>query len=1053
MDRRAREVTMEMILGAIRRAGRFFLVVGMLIPATLDGQQVYFGKNKVQYQPFKWSFIQSDHFDIYFSQDGQYLAEFTAVAAESAYASISKLFRYQLVNRVPLIIYNSHNDFQQTNVVNTYLEEGIGGVTELFKNRVVMPFEGEYKKFRHVIHHELVHAVINDMFYGGSIQSIISNNITLQIPLWFNEGLAEFEALRWDTNSDMFLRDATVHEKLPEIERLNGYFAYRGGQSVFWYIARKYGEQKIGEIINRIKSTRSVQGGFRGSIGLTVEELSERWHKDQKVQYWPDIAKREDPADFSRRLTDHQKEGGFYNTSPTISPQGDRIAFISNRDDFFDLFIMNASDGSRLEKLIDGQQTENLEELHLLTPGLSWSPDGKRLALAAKAGEQDAILLFDVDDLDNEKLTFGLEGIFSVAWSPSGDRIAFVGNDHKQSDVYVYDFASQGLANLTSDVFSDSEPAWSPDGKRLVFASDRGAVLREEGTVAMDSVDYQQKDLYLLNVETQEITRLTDWPRSDEMSPVVGPDGNSVLFISDRNGINNVYTIDLDTREWRPVTNSIAGVYQLSLSRDGSKMAFTSLSYSGFDIFVMRSPLQRELGIEELELTEFFKLEHGQPVAAREPSATIAEEAVQEDTSSAVEGLYGDNIEIDFSNYVFEDTHNEAVPTDSTIERMAQISGNVDEEGKYKVNKYKLNFSPDIVYGAAGYDTFYGISGSTVMAFSDMLGDHQIVFVTNLLLDLKNSDYGLQYFYLGGRIDWGIGGFHSARFVFLRDAFGESLYRFRTYGGTVAAYYPIDRFARFEYDLTWYSVSKENLDRIEAPIQQRNLLVPGFAYVYDTVLWGFTAPVTGSRYRFHVFGTPKLGRDGLSFVNVTADYRTYLRLGRNYSVALRLAGGGSFGTDPQKFVVGGVDYWINPSFEGGYIPLEGAEDYLFLQTGLPLRGYNYNARIGSRYFIYNMEFRYPLFAFLQAGPLPIGLQSLGGAIFFDMGSAWNSKQGFVPFTRNSTGKLVTRDLLMGMGTGARIFFLMFLLRLDVAWAWDLDRWSTPKYYFSLGADF
>jgi hypothetical protein len=62
-----------------------------------------------------------------------------------------------------------------------------------------------------------------------------------------------------------------------------GYFAYRGGQSVWNYIANKYGEQKIGEILNRIKSTRSVEAGFRGSLGLGLEELSERWQKEQKV--------------------------------------------------------------------------------------------------------------------------------------------------------------------------------------------------------------------------------------------------------------------------------------------------------------------------------------------------------------------------------------------------------------------------------------------------------------------------------------------------------------------------------------------------------------------------------------------------------------------------------------------------------------------------------------------------------------------------------------------------------------------------------------------------
>ncbi len=395
----------------LRRVGLLaFLIVGGLFSSAY-AQDDIFGQNKVQYTKFTWYYLQSDHFDVYFADNGKSLAEFTAAAAESAYASINKSFRYQIVNRIPIIVYNSHNAFQQTNVVSEYMEEGIGGVTELFKNRVVLPFEGDYKKFRHVIHHELVHAVLNDMFYGGSIQSIISNNISLQLPLWFNEGLAEYEALQWDTDSDMFLRDATAHEYLPTIDRLYGYFAYRGGQSVWNYIAKKYGDQKIGEILNRIKSTRSVEAGFRGSLGIGLEELSERWQKEQKVLYWPDVAKREEPADYSRRLTDHRKDGGFYNTSPVISPQGDKIAFISNRNDYFDVFLMNATDGTILDKLVSGNTTNNFEELHLLTPGMAWSPDGKKLALATKAGEQDAITIIDIDKDDQQKLTFGLDGI------------------------------------------------------------------------------------------------------------------------------------------------------------------------------------------------------------------------------------------------------------------------------------------------------------------------------------------------------------------------------------------------------------------------------------------------------------------------------------------------------------------------------------------------------------------------------------------------------------------------------------------------------------------
>jgi hypothetical protein len=294
---------------AVLRVVALACFVAFLSP-EMHAQNSVFGKNKVQYKHFSYEYIQTDHFDVYYSQNGYELAEFAADAAEAAYASIRKLIRYDINNRISIIVYNSHNEFQQTNVLDEYLDEGIGGVTELFKNRVVLPFEGNYSMFRHVIHHELVHAVINDMLYGGTIQSLISNRAPVQLPLWMNEGLAEYAALRWETNSDMFLRDATIHNYLPPIEYLGGYFAYRGGQSVWYYIANKYGEQKIAEILNRVKGTRSIDQGFKSTIGLSVKELSDRWLKEQKVLYWPDIAKREDPEDYAyKRLTKHTKEG------------------------------------------------------------------------------------------------------------------------------------------------------------------------------------------------------------------------------------------------------------------------------------------------------------------------------------------------------------------------------------------------------------------------------------------------------------------------------------------------------------------------------------------------------------------------------------------------------------------------------------------------------------------------------------------------------------------------------------------------------------------------
>ena len=127
-----------------------------------------FGQNKVQYKVFDWKYIQTKHFDIYFSQGGDDLAQYAAISSEKTLTELENNIGYKIRNRIPLIVFNSHNEFQQNNIIDEYLPEGVGGVTELFKNRIAVPFEGDYWQFKHVMHHEILHAYMNDMYYGSS---------------------------------------------------------------------------------------------------------------------------------------------------------------------------------------------------------------------------------------------------------------------------------------------------------------------------------------------------------------------------------------------------------------------------------------------------------------------------------------------------------------------------------------------------------------------------------------------------------------------------------------------------------------------------------------------------------------------------------------------------------------------------------------------------------------------------------------------------------------------------------------------------------------------
>ncbi len=1050
-----------------------FAVLGIgLVHAPASAQ--YFGKNKVQYTDFDWYYIQSEHFDVYYSNDGYDLAAFTARVAEDALEKVQESFGYQITARIPFIIYNSHNDFQQTNVVGSYLEEGIGGVTEMFKNRVVLPFEGSYSQFRRVIHHELVHAVINDMFYGGSLQAAVTNRIRLVLPLWMNEGMAEYQALDgWDTNSDMFLRDAATSNYLPPIPYLSGYFAYRGGQSVWWYIAEKYGKKKVGDVLNSVRASRSIDAGLKKSLGLTLEELSDRWMKEQKKLYYPDVALRESPTDYAKRLTDHTKTGGFYNTSPAISPSGDRIAYISNQDDYFSVYVMSAIDGSDVRKLVEGTNTNDFEELHLLTPGLSWSPDGKFIALSSKSGANDAISIINVETGDYERLPVVQDGIYSVQWSPDGKKLAYVGNTAVQSDIWVYDFETRTTRNLTADVFSDAQPAWSPDSKTVYFISDRKGIL--DGTALPPNFDiyehdFDHMDIYSVDATSGVVTRITDTPTAEESYPVIGPQ-NKLLFISDRNGINNLYVHDFESGAEYPVTNSLSGIYQISMTADGNKLAFASMYEAGFDIFLMKSPFDRE-SVTDLPLTVFLErrardesifadhddevvedsAEISQPGSSTSEQRTHSEEVVislgQQNSGAADDSVSAGT----GSRMLFADE--DAARKEKDVKRPFSLSNNMTPDGEFIINKYKLSFSADLVYGNAGYSTFYGVLGTTQMAFSDMLGNHQILFLTNLIGDLKNSDYALAYSYLPDRIDWGIQGFHSARFLLQYNGGQyDDLVRYRQFGFGISASYPFDKFNRLEGSLTWMNVSQENLDRVDVPMTEKSLVIPNIGYVHDNSLWGMWSPVRGSRYEVRTFGSPGFGSSSLTFASVTFDYRKYARFWNDFSFVFRGSGGGSFGANPQRFFIGGTDNWINRTFENGRIPINSAEDFAFLAAALPLRGYNYNARIATRYGLGNLELRFPVVKYFLGGILPYILQSVNGVMFLDVGAAFDEFESFKSFTRDENGNFMNKDLLIGTGVGARMWFLGFPLKFDIGWSYNGGGFSRPIFYFSLGPDF
>ena len=608
-----------------------FLLI-MLAGGLVFGQDKYFGKNKVQYKQFEWQYIQTRHFDIYFADQMYETAKFASTALESAYVIVSEQLNYDLSRRVPVFIYNSPNDFQQTNIISSILPEGVGGFTEAFKNRIAIPFNGSTEDFRHVLHHELTHAITYDMLFGNMFSSLLSRQRLFDLPLWFAEGYAEYSSrYGWDYYADMVVRDATINNYLAPPEYLGGYLAYKQGQAMINYIVENYGEQKLGEFLSKGKVLLTSNKALKATAGIDQKNLYEDFSKEMKRRYWPEIAKRKEPGEIAKALTDHTKDGSGFNGNPIFSPKGDRLAIFSDRSDYTEVYLISAIDGKVIDRLVKAERSGDLESLHSYLSGITFSPDGEKIAFVVKTKGRDALYFLTVRDKKiYKRKKFDFNSILEPVWSPDGKKILFSALDGRKRDVIMYDIENDITRHLKNDTFDDVEPSWFPDSRRIAFSSNRPHpenefILGNPDYTPDDSLDwwtiyskfeYANYNLFMADLETDEIKPILCGPGQNR-SPEVAPDGERVVFVSNRNGIDNLYITLMDGSSTFAVTDVLTGVDNPSWSPDGDRIAFSSFSKGGFDIYMLKDiAAVGDNGV--LEPTDFVKGVYG---SAREKYA------------------------------------------------------------------------------------------------------------------------------------------------------------------------------------------------------------------------------------------------------------------------------------------------------------------------------------------------------------------------------------------------------------------------------------------------
>lgn len=838
----------------------FTLLLSVLaLSPFLRAQDGYFGKNKVNYRRFHWRQIETAHLTVYYYQGADSLAEIAARLGEDACRHLSQMLNHRLNNRIPLILYSSHNDFSQTNITTDIVEESVGGFTTVFKNRVVVPFTGSMADLEHVITHEMVHAYMFDLFFGKSLESVLSTQALYSIPLWFAEGLAEYCSRGWDPESEMIIKDLAVNQRLIPITELDNYggsyLVYKEGQAVLRYIAQRYGQKKVAEMLHLLRSNRNMERTCQSILGLGLEKLSEEWMRSIQRQYWPELAQRRELPEFAKPLAEQRFGDSYFNLSPAFSPQGDKIAYISDQGGYAGIYVISSIDGHRISHLIKGERTSLFEAMHLawFRGGLSWSPDGRWLAFAAKSSTGDRLYVVDSENgrvVKQHRLL--LDGIYFPRWSPVDNRIVFCGLKDGKSDLYITDAFLGGLRRLTEDFFDDRHPCWSPDGGTILFSSDRPA---PTDSLSPERLVFGRYRLFTIPAEGGELQCLTPW-ESQAGNPSWSSAG--IVYTSLYEGISNLFYLASPDSAPVLLTNALTGCLQPDWSRDGSKLALIGYHKTSWTVSIIRQPLASRPLVSQQEVRDA----DGDTLWHRPREIVIA----RNDTL--------------------------------TLER------------KPAANR----FSIDWARGSVGYSTLVGLAGQAEIAVSDMLGHHLFYWQSDMVVDLENSDYQITYFYLPRRLDYGLSYYQTHSYYLAQN---DDIVIEKVSGLQGIVSYPFNKYQRLDLIASWdrYHQTYYYFSRPEASL---NVLVPTVMLVHDNALWGNTGPIAGRRWLLAAEASRKVWGSGLDFTTGFLDLRNYWRLSRRYLLALRLLGGASVGEDPQRFYIGGSQTLRGYEYESLY---------------------------------------------------------------------------------------------------------------------------------------
>ncbi|HZH95406.1 MAG TPA: hypothetical protein VEY06_05950, partial [Flavisolibacter sp.] len=262
------------------------------IIAQAQVSAVEFGKNRVQFQKFKWSYYQTENFNTYFNQDGLELGKYVAQVAEQELPQLEEFIEFGLQRRINIALYNNFDEMQQSNIGLGIDWQNTGGVTKLVNNKMLLYFDANRNNLRRQVRQGIAGVLVQNVLFGDDLGEMAANQTLLDLPKWLTDGYIAYAGETWSTDLDDQLKSALLSG------RYNNFYQFAferptlAGHAFWYYFGNKYGRSKTTYLLYLSRIYRNLNNASQKIAKKKFKVVLQDFLTEQSALYFKDIRGR-----------------------------------------------------------------------------------------------------------------------------------------------------------------------------------------------------------------------------------------------------------------------------------------------------------------------------------------------------------------------------------------------------------------------------------------------------------------------------------------------------------------------------------------------------------------------------------------------------------------------------------------------------------------------------------------------------------------------------------------------------------------------------------------